>query len=236
MGPFVNRWWVQLLAWTAAVVIMALNAELVYEEVSGWILAAKTWGWLVGLVCVPISLGLVSLLLWMVFRREKPGREAPGPSAEQIAVQAARAPRRFRRIGVALDALPSDAAMLAEAVSLAVTHRAELVLIHVVDGVGGTWYGPQTGDAESRDDEAYLQTLAARLGDELQGQGVPAVEAVLGYGDPSAEIVDISHQKGIDLMVLGGHGHRGLFDLLHGQTITTVRHGLDIPVVAVRGK
>ena len=53
--------------------------------------------------------------------------------------------------------------MLAEAVALAKTHHAELVLMHVVDGVGGTWYGPQTGDLESRDDEAYLQSLAERL-------------------------------------------------------------------------
>ena len=74
-----------------------------------------------------------------------------------MAAQAARAQRRFRRIGVALEALPSDSAMLAEAVALAKTHRAELVLMHVVDGVGGTWYGPQTGDLESRDDEAYLE-------------------------------------------------------------------------------
>ena len=155
-------------------------------------------------------------------------------SAEEVASQAPRAQRRFRRIGVALDALPSDAAMLAEAVALAKTHRAELVLMHVVDGVGGTWYGPQTGDLESRDDEAYLQTLAERLREELAGQGVPAVEAVLGYGDASAEIVNIARQKDIDLMVLGGHGHRGLLDLLHGQTISAVRHGLDIPIVAVR--
>ena len=53
--------------------------------------------------------------------------------------------------------------MLAEAVALAITHRAELVLMHVVDGVGGTWYGAQTGDLESRDDAAYLESLAERL-------------------------------------------------------------------------
>ena len=126
--------------------------------------------------------------------------------------------------------------MLAEAVALAKTHRAELVLMHVVDGVGGTWYGPQTGDAESRGDEIYLQTLADCLRRQLAGQGVPAIDTVLGYGDASTEIVNITRQKEIDLMVLGGHGHRGLSDLLYGVTITGVRHKLDIPVVTVRGK
>ena len=42
---------------------------------------------------------------------------------------------------MALDAQPNDVAMLAEALALAVQHEAELVLIHVVDGVGGTMAG-----------------------------------------------------------------------------------------------
>jgi manganese transport protein len=235
MGPFANRWWVQALAWLTTAIIMLLNGKLVYEELAGWIVAAETWGWLVGMLCVPFALGLAGLLLWMIVRRETPGREAGAVSAEEVAVQAARKPRQFRRIGVALDALPSDSHMLAEAVALARTHRAELVLMHVVDGVGGTWYGDQTGDAESRSDEEYLRTLAERLREELRGQGVPAVDAVLGYGDAAAEIVNITREKEIDLMVLGGHGHRGLLDLLHGATITGVRHDLEIPIVAVRG-
>jgi manganese transport protein len=171
----------------------------------------------------------------MIFRREKPAREISEVSAADVAAKATRTPRRFQRIGVALDVLPSDAAMLSEAVSLAVMHRAELVLMHVVDGVGGTWYGEQTGDLESRDDAAYLDNLAESLREKLRAQGVPAVETVLGYGDASHEIVHITRQKEIDLMVVGGHGHRGLLDLLHGTTISSVRHGLSIPVVAVKG-
>jgi len=31
---------------------------------------------------------------------------------------------------------------------------------------------------------------------------------------------------------LGGHGHKGLLDWLHGETITGVRHGLTIPILA----
>lgn len=236
MGPFVNRWWVQLLAWTVATVIMVLNAKLVYEEISGWFVAAGTWGWLLGVICVPIALGLVSLLFWMIFRREKLGRGPAEVSAEDVAAQATQAQRRFRRIGVALDALPTDSAMLAEAVALAITHRAELVLMHVVDGVGGMWYGAQTGDQESRDDAAYLETLAVRLRAQLKGQGVSAIDTVLGYGDASAEIVRITREENLDLMVLGGHGHRGLLDLFYGETIAAVRHGLSIPVVAVKGR
>jgi manganese transport protein len=236
MGPFVNRRWVQVLAWTVAAIVMGLNCKLVYEQIVNWIEAAGSWGWLVGLVCAPTAVGLASLLVWMIFRRERTILESPEVSAEEVASRATSVPRPYRKIGVALEALPSDAAMLSEAVALAKSHQAELVLLHVVDGVGGTWYGPQTGDAESRSDAEYLETLAERLRNELAGQGVPAVDTALGYGDATSEIVNITRDKGIDLMVLGGHGHRGLWDLLHGTTITGVRHGLNIPVVAVRGR
>lgn len=236
MGPFVNPWWLKTLAWGVASLIMLLNAKLVYEEVGDWVVAARGWGWAVGAVCVPTSVGLVGLLLWMIFRREPPEREESKVSADEIAERAARVRRHIQRVGVALDVAATDATMLAEAVALAVSHGAELVLMHVVDGVGGTWYGAQTGDLESRDDTAYLDTLAERLRLELHGQGVPAVHTALGYGDPSAEILNITRDRGIDLMVLGGHGHRGLHDLIHGTTITSVRHGLSIPVVTVRGQ
>lgn len=236
MGPFANRWWLKLLAWGVTLIVMILNGKLVYEQIEDWIVSAGSWGWLVGLVCAPIAMALGGLLLWMMLRRETPGRESPTVSADDIAAQAQASQRRFHRIGVALDVLPTDAAMLSEAISLATTHRAGLVLMHVVDGVGGTWYGPQTGDLESRDDAAYLESLADRLRKELRNQGVPSVETALGYGDPSTEIVNITRQEGVDLMILGGHGHRGLSDLMFGQTIGAVRHGLDIPVVTVRGK
>jgi manganese transport protein len=233
MGPFVNPRWVQVVAWLVASIIMTLNGKLVYEQVAGWINAAGNWGWLVGAVCYPIAVALIGLLVWMIFRREREGRRVPEVSADQVAAHATGAQKRFKRIGVALDALSTDSAMLAEAVALARIHQADLVLMHVVNGVGGTWYGDQTGDQESRDDEIYLQSLADRLRIDLKGQ-IPSVEAVLGYGDAVNEIVNLSQQNNIDLMVLGGHGHRGIFDLLHGVTISGVRHNLNIPIVAVK--
>jgi manganese transport protein len=236
MGPFVNRPWVQLLAWITTAVIVALNVKLVYEQFSGWIEAAGDWRWLVIVVVVPISLGLLGLLMWMTFRWEKPAAKAPEVSADEVVAKAAELQRHFKRIGVALEATTSDSTMLAEAVGLARQHRAELVLMHVVDGVGGTWYGDQTGDAESRDDEAYLRALTQRLRSEVSPADVPVIDSVLGYGDASAELVDIARREKLDLVVMGGHGHRGLSDLLFGQTISGVRHGLEIPIIAVRGE
>jgi manganese transport protein len=234
MGPFANAGWLNALSWAVAAVILYLNVKLVYEQIGEWIEAAGAWRWVIEIGVMPIVVGLAGLLAWMIFRPERPVAEGPEVSAESVFDGAARLQRRFRRIGVALDAQSSDSAMLAEALALAKSHHAELVLMHIVDGVGGTWYGDQTGDAESRNDEAYLHALAERLRTELKPHDVPLVEAVLGYGKAPTELVRIAREKQLDLVVMGGHGHRGLLDLLHGQTIDGVRHKLKIPVVAVR--
>jgi len=234
MGPFVSRWWARTLAWAVTSIIVGLNVALVYGQIGAWMQAAGPWAPLVAAGVVPVVLALMALLVWMVFRRERAVPQAPSISADEVVAAATTLRKRFKRIGVALDAKPTDSFMLAEAVSLARLHGAELVLLHVVDGAGGQWYGAQTGVQESREDEAYLHDLAQRLRDELKDQGIPAIDTVLGYGDPSREIVSLTREKGIDLMVMGGHGHRGLLDWLHGETITGVRHGLHVPILTVR--
>ena len=233
MGPFANRRGVQILAWLVTVAIVALNAVLVYQQIGEWIEAAGERGWIVTATAVPLTLGLVSLLGWMVLQPERMEEKGPAVVVDDVVQAAARLPQRFQRIGVALEARPSDSVMLAQAIGLARAHRACLVLMHVVEGVGGQWYGPQTGDLESRGDEEYLESLAARLGKELKDD-VPAVEYALGYGDVPSQIVELGKRENIDFLVLGGHGHQAIGDLVHGQTIPGVRHGLSIPMLTVR--
>jgi manganese transport protein len=170
----------------------------------------------------------------MTFRPEKLAPIGPLVSPDEVLAAARGLARRFKRIGVALEARDTDAAMLAEALDIARVHGAELVLMHVVEGVGGQWYGPQTGDLESRGDELYLTGLAERLVRDTAGGPIPGVRAVLGYGDVPRAIVRLARAENVDLLVVGGHGHRTLGDLVHGETIQRVRHGVGIPILAVR--
>ena len=123
--------------------------------------------------------------------------------------------------------------MLAEAVALARSHKAELLLMHVVESVGGQYHGPRADDVERRADEIYVDELAARLRRDLDGD-VGSVHSVLGYGDVRRELVRLATERNVDLLVMGGHGHRVIGDLLRGTTIDAVRHRLKIPVLAVR--
>ncbi len=234
MGPFASRWWVRLLAWLAAAVIIGLNVKLVADQVAGWAAGAGALAWLVWATAGPAMAALAALLAWMTFRREKAPRAAKIVSPDQVAQAAVGEQKHFRRIGVALEARPTDSAMLAEAIAMARVHQAELVLMHVVEGVGGQWYGPQTGDSESREDEQYITRLADRLRDDLAAAGV-AVRTVLGYGDVPSQIVKLARQEQVDLMVLGGHGHGRVSDVICGETISSVRHALNVPTLSVRG-
>ncbi len=233
MGPFASGPVIKTLAWFAAVIIIVLNVKLVSVTIGQWSHAAGQYNWLVLGMAIPFAACLALLLAWMTFRRERVIATAAPVDADAV-LNAARGHKLFHRIGVALEATPRDAPMLAEAIALAKAHSAELVLIHVVEGAGGHWYGPQTGDEESRFDEEYLRRLSDRLCKELALYGVPKVNAVLGFGDVPRQIIHISKQHGIDMLVMGGHGHTGIWDWLHGQTIAGVRHKLSIPVLAVR--
>jgi len=234
MGPFASPRWLQALAWLVAAAIVALNGWLLYNQFAEWVAAAGPYGTLVAAGEIAATGGLGGLLLWLALRREKAEAAAAPVSAERIMAAVGATPKRFSRIGVALDARPTDADMLSEALDLAAAHGAELVLMHVVEGVGGQWYGPQTGDQESRGDEAYLADLAGRLRGQPAGRPVAGVRYAIGYGDVPRAIIRLVREQGVDFLVMGGHGHKRLGDILHGETIQRVRHGLDIPILAIR--
>jgi manganese transport protein len=237
MGPFASRRWVQVLAWAAAAIIIALNARLVFSQIGDWIGGAEEAGYSplwIELTAVPVAIGCGALLVWLVlgpilFARSKPAAIGPAARADARGVVETLTAPNYRHIGVAVENDPADAIALQHAVELARRHNAELTILHVVEGVGGQWYGNESADRESRSDAAYVDQLA----EGLRQQGVRA-RGVLRYGDPPGELVRAIKELNVDFMVLGAHGHTFLADRLFGQTIDTIRHAVTIPVLAVR--
>lgn len=237
MGPFANRRWVKALAWIAATIIIALNARLVVSALGEWIDAAKESGYSplwIELTMVPIAIGCGLLLVWLVvspllYGRLRPAAIGPTSRAQARDVIGTLESPKYRHIGVAVENDPADTVALQHAVELARRHDAALTILHVVEGVGGQWYGQESADQESRSDAAYVDQLA----DALRAQGVRA-QGVLRYGDPPRELVRAIQSMDVDFMVLGAHGHGFWADRLFGQTIDTIRHAVTIPVLAVR--
>lgn len=122
-----------------------------------------------------------------------------------------------------------DSKVLSHAISLARGNDAALYLFHIVEGVSGQIYGGEADDKEARHDKESLEGIAA----EIRTHGIEAFPH-LGYGSVPKAIIRLAKEHNLDLLVMGGHGHRGLKDIFFGASISEVRHGLTIPVLVVQ--
>jgi manganese transport protein len=226
MGVFVNTRWVKMLAWIAAMVIVVLTVRLALGSIVDWIANAGDMAIVIWCLIVPLIVGIFLLLIYISLPKTWRRREHVMPSEiEHLEFVS----HPFTNIGVALDLSVMDSKMLSQAKTLAHQNGARLVLMHVVEGVGGQLFGMNAYDDEARDDLEHLENHA----EQLRTTGLE-VQAVLGFGRVPKEIVRISIEKKIDLLIMGGHGHRGIKDIIFGTSISKVRHGLKIPVLVVR--
>jgi manganese transport protein len=228
MGPFANKQWVNLLGWIAAVAIVGLNANLIVDTIRNWIASAgpnAIWIWV---TIVPFAIACALLLVYVAL--PKSWRERKRRVAVPMELPAiSREPQRYRVIGAAIDYESPTAKVLSHAQTLALQHNAPLYLFHVVEGASGLVYGSEAYDEEARKDREYLEAIA----DQLRSSGMEVIP-VLGYGRVTTQLVHLAKTHKVDLLVMGGHGHKFLADFLFGTTISKVRHELGIPVLVVK--
>ena len=223
MGVFANRSWVKVLAWICALIVIGFNAVYLWLQMDKWAEGVENPLWIYG------SVGSVGLLLagflgWIAVYPLWAGRRET--RLEPIIPELPGV--RHRRIGVAVEFEGADNAVLAQAAALARSYGAELIAVHVVEGLAAAYYGPAADDRESRNDRLRMDQLVAHL----RADGLKA-DGVLGYGAPAEELVRIAQERNFDLLVLGTHGHRFFADLALGQTVSPVLHRLKIPVLVV---
>jgi manganese transport protein len=228
MGVFANRIWVKVLAWSIAAVIVALNLKLVFDELSGWLGSSPAWVWVAAMIPLTLILGVLAYITFgPLFRPGRTWESAITTDAHLVAD--AIEPLQIKHIGVALQHAAGDAVIVSAAVAEARGHRARLTLLHVVDAPGTILLGRESWSLHGAEDESYLESLTR----EIEERDLP-VESMLLHGRPPEEIVKAVIEAGIDMLVMGSHGHRGLDDLVFGQTVSAVRHALNIPVMVVR--
>ncbi len=242
MGEFATPWWGQILAWTAAAVIVALNGKLVVDQIGQAVSYAagltSRFGpvpvsWIVAGALYGVTGGAALLLGWVTVKpiwRSSPAW-LPKPSVKLDWVKALR-PRRLARIGVALEHDQADAEILNRALGLVQTDggQSELVLLHVVDTPITRVLGPETADREAEADERYLADLVAALRD----RGYTVRPVLLHGPNPAGELISHLRKDPVDLLVVGSHGHGMVRDLLLGQTVDRVRHSLGVPMLVAR--
>jgi manganese transport protein len=229
MGIFANRTLPKTLAWLVAAVIVGLNLKLAHQALATW-LRKVPWVAIVVVPAVILTLGvLLFITLRPFFRRGRIWESGVITDGTEVATRIK--PLSVRHIGVAVEHAPGDAAVLSAALSQARAFGAKLTLVHVVDAPGVMMMGPESDSRHGAEDQAYLEQLAR----EVEERDVP-VELELRFGRPADEIVKAAEESGFDMLILGSHGHRGLEDMVYGQTVSRVRHALKIPVMVVRAR
>ena len=137
----------------------------------------------------------------------------------------------YQKILVALENSRADESLIPHVKELARTLHSELYLVHVADG----WVARNfdqlklAESAEMKQDREYLETIAR----QLRKEGL-AVTAHLALGDPAKEILKTAERQNCDLIAMTTHGHRFISDLVHGSTISEVRHKATTPILLVR--
>ena len=229
MGAFAIRPVTKALAWACAGVIASLNVKLVIGEIGGWLALGGTAGAVARYVAVPVALAVGLLLMYVLLEpylfagRRKQPRDVHRPEVEEVEPA-----RPFRKIAAALDFGEADAEVLSRAAGLAAANRCALLLIHCVESAGAAAMGGEITDTESRKDLERLRRYTLELGKhDVQA------EAELGFGHPVRVIPEIIKRHGVELLVVGAHGHKGFSDWLYGSTIDELRHRLNISVLVV---
>lgn len=138
----------------------------------------------------------------------------------------------FKKILVALDHSKADAALLPRVKELARLTHADLLLVHVSTGWAAQWQQKLnlSDSPEMKEDREYLE----RVGKGLRDDGL-RVTVRHASGSPAGEILKMAGEENCDLIAMATHGHRLISDLVHGTTITRVRHETSIPILLVRG-
>lgn len=139
----------------------------------------------------------------------------------------------FRNILVAIDGSPTATAALEEAIDLARSDGARLVLISVAAPprwrFSGSPYVPYPSDDEL---ERAAWDVVER-GEALVPPDV-AVSSVVRTGAPAAAIVARAEEGGHDLVVMGSRGHGLLGSLLLGSVSREVIARSPVPVLIAR--
>jgi len=228
MGVFAIKPLTQILSWLVAAILVYLNLRMVFVEAGEFL--AQTHTLFSKIMVVTGLAALVGLLLTVIIfpmlkRRKKETRR--NTVHKEIKKLQELAIPSFGNIAVALDFNSNDEKLIAFALAQG-REGSSYVLLHVVESASAKLLGESTADLESKKDEEQLRAYAS----QLKERGYNA-QAKLGYQYRVAEIIRIVEEEKIDLLVMGAHGHKGLKDLVYGETINQVRHGLKIPVLVV---
>lgn len=224
----------KIASWLIALIIVSLNAKLVYDEISGWLENSENpiYIWLFVIPITGIAAGVLVYIIVDPFIRKRRASvpHVPHiPHIEEVIVKEQSGTIVYNNIAIALDFSKIDVKSIASALQLG-GKNANYTLIHVVETVGAMLHGDQASDYETASDKDYL----TKYKHALEEKGYTATTH-LSFGSPKKQIPLIINKAGnFDILILGAHGHNWIKDIIFGTTVDAVRHKVSIPVLIIK--
>lgn len=220
----------KIASWLIALIIVGLNAKLVYDEILGW-LETSSHPIYIWVFVVPVAIGAAILLLYIIFKPlliYKTRTPKLVPHIDEVVYDELLISKPYKHIAVAIDFSSIDNKSISTALQLG-GKEATYTLIHVVETAGALVYGSQIDDYETSSDASYLKDYRERI--KNKGYNI---SIKLGFGNPKKQISKVVNEGPFDILVMGAHGHNWMKDILLGTTVDAVRHKVNIPIMIVR--
>ncbi|MEN6511753.1 MAG: Nramp family divalent metal transporter [Chloroherpetonaceae bacterium] len=229
MGEFAIKPLIKILSWVTAILIVSLNVKLIYDTFIEWFSASNQP--ILQYIAILLAGGLFFLILYITFGplfiKRVSKVKATAPHTYSIHLSSLIEPKPIKKIAVPIDFSPSDLKAISTAASQ-LKNQGEVVLIHIVESAGAMIMKADIRDLESIEDRDKLEEYVH----SLESIGINATYE-LGFGTPRKEIPKIIEKIEADMIVMGSHGHRGIKDLIFGETVDYVRHHISIPLLVV---
>jgi len=142
----------------------------------------------------------------------------------------------IKKILFPIDLTDNSSKVFPYVLSVSKKYGSEICLLHVVEDFakwGGEMYIPPLPLEQYREDALNGAEEALKEVCEAQLQGYPSFQKKIAYGDPAREILNAIESEGIDLVVMGTHGRKGLEHVLFGSVARNVVRRSSVPVLTV---
>jgi len=137
----------------------------------------------------------------------------------------------YRHILVGLDLTDETSQVLAKAIHIARTYKAQLSVAHVLEPITFAYGGDMPLDISDVQAQ-QVQRAENELQELIKNIDYPIAQEHVLVGQPASELHYLAEQQEADLIIVGSHGRKG-FALLLGSTPNSVLHGATCDVLAV---
>jgi manganese transport protein len=229
MGKFVIKPWVKISAWLITMVLIYLNARLIVEQAMDFFDTPGNLFWKILIIAGAIGFLLLLLYTTLYPLQKKKSSQKITIHDTPKTLELSPVPA-YGKIAITLDFGELDEKVINHALAQGKTDSAYL-LIHITESVAAGANFGESVDDETLSDQQYLNAYVQ----QLKEKGYQ-VEGKLGFGNTVDSIARIINESNVELLVIGAHGHRGIKDLIYGETINQLRHLIKAPVLIVPAK